>query len=131
MEMTYEKFIKKWTPYNYLVTWMCLMIFVCTSVNLICSCSAWNYVCAYTHKCLSPVFQCYDDKIWLVTQHFLNKNMLKKNKKIGAALSFFLLIFPALVGIYHITATSLPILGCHMKVHIMKSIQNFHLKPKK
>ena len=31
-------------------------------INPTCLCSAWNYVCAYTHKCLSPVFQCYNDK---------------------------------------------------------------------
>ena len=36
MEMTYEKFVKKWTPYNHLVTWMCLITVVCTSVNLTC-----------------------------------------------------------------------------------------------
>ena len=24
-------------------------------------CSAGNKVCVYTHKCLSPVFECYDD----------------------------------------------------------------------
>ena len=36
MEMTYEKFVKKWTWYNHLVTLMCVMTFVCTSVNLTC-----------------------------------------------------------------------------------------------
>ena len=40
--------------------------------------SAWNYVCAYTHKCLSPVFQCYNDNIWLVTQSCLKKKMSRK-----------------------------------------------------
>ena len=81
MEMTYEKFVKKWTPHNHLVTWMCLTTFVCTSVNLTHLCSAQNYVCAYTHKCLSPVFQCSDDKIWLVTQHCLNKKYVQKKQK--------------------------------------------------
>ena len=52
--------------------------FLCIFINL---CSAWNYVCAYMHKRLSPVFQCYDDKIWFVTQHCLNKNMFKKKRK--------------------------------------------------
>ena len=81
MEMTYEKFVKKWTPYNHLVTLdvfndVCLYKCELDWLNL---CSAWNCVCAYTHKCLSHVFQCYDDKIQLVTQHCLNKNMWKKN----------------------------------------------------
>ena len=39
-----------------------------------------NYVWACTRICLSPVFQCYDDKIWFATQHFLNKNTLEKKK---------------------------------------------------
>ena len=56
---------------------MCFRTLVCTSVNLTCLCSAWNYACAYTHKCLSHVFQCYDDKIWFVTQQCLIKNMFK------------------------------------------------------
>ena len=63
MEMTYEKFIKKWTPYNHLSD-LNLFKDICLykrELDLLTLYSAWNYVCAYTHKCLSPVFQCYDD----------------------------------------------------------------------
>ena len=50
MEMTYEKFVKKWTPYYHLVTWMYLMTFVCTSVNLTClPCVLLETMYAHTH----------------------------------------------------------------------------------
>ena len=56
--------------------------FVSTSVNLTClTCVLLETMYAHTHRCLSPVFQCYEDKIWFVTQHFPNKNMLKNQKK--------------------------------------------------
>ena len=96
MEMSYEKFIEKWTPYNYLVIWFCFMTFVCTNVNLI-ACDLLQIVYAHTHtnvlspvfivyahthtNVLSPVFQCCSDKIWFVTQHCFNKNMFKKERK--------------------------------------------------
>ena len=48
--MTYEKFIKKWTAYNNLVTWMCLMTFVRTSVNLTClTCVLLETMYVHTH----------------------------------------------------------------------------------
>ena len=50
MEMTYEKFIKKWTPYNHFVTCLYLMTFVCTSVNLTClTCVLLETMYANTH----------------------------------------------------------------------------------
>ena len=49
MEMTYEKFVKQWTPYNHLVTWMCLMTFVDKSVNLTClTCVLFETMYAHT-----------------------------------------------------------------------------------
>ena len=60
-------------------------------LDLLNLCPAWNYVCAYTHKCFSPVFQCYDDKIWFVNQHCLNKNMLTKKKKLKHWFFYFIL----------------------------------------
>ena len=51
IEMTYEKFVKKWTPHNYLVICMCLMTFVCTSVNLIyLTCVLFETMYTYTQQ---------------------------------------------------------------------------------
>ena len=51
MEMTYEKFIKKWTPYNDTLTKIDLMQFVCTSVNLTClPCVLFDTIYVHTHK---------------------------------------------------------------------------------
>ena len=59
MEMTYEKFVKKWTLYNHLVTWMCLMTFVCTSVNLTClTCVLLETMYAHTH--INVYLLCFD-----------------------------------------------------------------------
>ena len=69
MEITYEKISKKWTPYNQPLSDLNVFNGICLykcERDLLNLCSAWNYVCAYTHKCLSSVIQCYDDKIWLV-----------------------------------------------------------------
>ena len=50
MEMTHEKFVKKCTLYNHSVTWMWLLTFVCTSVNVTClTCVLLETMYAHTH----------------------------------------------------------------------------------
>ena len=53
MEMTYEKFVEKWTLYNHLVTWMCLMTFVQVWTGLACVLLETSmYVHTHTNACL-------------------------------------------------------------------------------
>ena len=59
MEMTHEQFVKKWTLYNHLVSWMCSMTFVCTSVNLTClTCVLLETMYAHTH--INVYLQCFN-----------------------------------------------------------------------
>ena len=66
MEMTNEEFVRKRTPYNHLVTWMCLTTFVCTSVNLTwLTCVLLETMYAHTHisvylLCFSAMITKYD-----------------------------------------------------------------------
>ena len=58
------------------------MTFVCTSADLV---FCLKLVCAYTHKYLHAVFPCW---ICFVTQHCLNKNMIKKEKHKNTTFKF-------------------------------------------
>ena len=56
MKMTCEKFIKKWTPYNHLVTYIYFKTFVRTSVNLTClPCIVLETMYVHTHTNVYPL----------------------------------------------------------------------------
>ena len=66
MEMTNEKIVEKWTPYIHLVTYMCLITFDCTNMNLTClTCVLLETMYAHIHTnvyllCFNALMKKYD-----------------------------------------------------------------------
>ena len=90
--MKMKKFVKKWTPYNHLVTWMCFMTFACTSVNLTCfACVLLESMYVHTHT--NVYFLCFNAMMMTKydSQHNIawikicfKKKMKKKTEQIAS-----------------------------------------------